>query len=119
MPPHDNEPTLDEAARKRAIYDALSPRRRAFIDRIGYAAWEPFQEPKNPRKPTLGPGKRTAEELAKEFLHGKECSPAFAQAVLTCAKGLLGNDETMQAFYEFSLWFHAQKETEGDDTVTK
>ena len=38
----------EQEKQKRAIYESLSPRRKKFIDRIGYEKWDPFQEPKDP-----------------------------------------------------------------------
>ena len=36
----------EREALKKAIYEQLSPRRRKYIDRVGYEAWDPFQDPK-------------------------------------------------------------------------
>ena len=30
---------------KREIYERMNPRRRKFVDRIGYDNWDPFQKP--------------------------------------------------------------------------
>ena len=39
------ELTEEQEQLKREIYERMNPRRRKFIDRIGYDEWDPFQKP--------------------------------------------------------------------------
>ena len=105
-------------AQKQAIYDLLSPRRRAFIQRIGYDVWDPFQEPNNPREPRTDKGKRTTQQLVREYLHTLPdgCSNIYAQGVLRCALGLINDDESVRGAYEFSIWYHNLLREEGHET---
>ena len=44
-----NEFTPEErAARKKAVFDAMAPRRQKHILRRGFDKWDPFLEPKDP-----------------------------------------------------------------------
>ncbi|MBT8762333.1 hypothetical protein KFV02_00100 [Desulfohalobiaceae bacterium Ax17] len=101
---------LDEQERqKRAIYDSLSPRRKKFIDRIGYEKWDPFQEPNDPRKIKTDTTNRTTKQLVRDFL--SECQPedysnAYGQGVLEICLGIVNGDDRYRAMYEFSLWYH-------------
>ena len=38
----------EEAQRKQAIFDRMSPRRQKHILKLGFDKWDPFQEPKDP-----------------------------------------------------------------------
>ena len=107
----------DRAGRKRAIYETLSPRRRTFIDRLGYAQWDPFQEPNNPLDLRKDATQRTAQELARAFLQSRpgETSAACAQAVLECALGLINKDEKYTGVYEFCAWYRELLRKEGHD----
>ena len=42
------ELTEEQEQLKREIYERMNPRRRKFIDRIGYDEWDPFQKPNDP-----------------------------------------------------------------------
>ncbi len=79
------ELTPEQEEQKRAIYNSLSERRKRFIDRIGYDKWNPFQEPKDPRKVKRDVTRRTVKQLFDEFLmetNTAEESNAFKQGVL-------------------------------------
>ena len=97
----------DSAARKRAIYEALSPRRRAFINRLGYAQWDPFQEPNNPPELRKDATQRTTRQLVREFLQSRpgETNNAYANGALECALGLINKDEKFRGIYEFCIWY--------------
>ena len=61
----------EAAARKRAIYDRLSPRRRKYIEKIGYEKWDPFEEPQDPIDIRRDRTKRTTQQLVREFLQSR------------------------------------------------
>ena len=48
---------------KREIYERMNPRRRKFVDRIGYDNWDPFQKPNDPLDVRLDVTKRTTQQL--------------------------------------------------------
>ena len=107
----------DQAGRKRAIYETLSPRRRAFIDRLGYAQWDPFQEPNNPPELRRDATQRTTQQLVRAFLQSRpgETSGAYAQGALECALGLINRDEKCRGVYEFCVWYRDLLRKEGLD----
>ena len=114
-------PSSEGEARKRAIYESLSPRRRAFIDRIGYDQWNPFQEPKNPLELRGDAAKQAARQLTGEFLRSQpqEFSSAFAQGALECASGILSNDEKHLGAYGFCMWYHRNSGLQDGDSNRK
>ncbi len=115
--PAPNSASDDPAARKRAIYEALAPRRRAFIDRLGYEQWDPFQEPNNPPELRKDKSKRTTQQLVREFLQTRPQDPgnAYSRGVLECALGLVNGDEKCRGAYEFSIWYNELLRKEGHE----
>jgi hypothetical protein len=102
LPPEERE------ALKRAIYEKISPRRRKFIDRMGYEEWDPFQQPFDPidiRKDKTG---LTAQQLSDAFLRAQETPPApqIVQAVREFAITLVANPERVRGVYEFCVWYN-------------
>ena len=101
---------------KRAIFEAMSPRRKKFIDKIGYEKWDPFQEPKDPIDIRREQTKRTTKQLVREFLVTKtheEYSNAYGRGVLEIALGIVNNEDRFKGMYEFSCWYRDLLEREG------
>ena len=63
--------TAEEEKLKRDLYEKIPPRRRKFIDRIGYDKWDPFPEPNEPVEIRTDITKRTAQQLMQEFVRSK------------------------------------------------
>ncbi len=100
--------TAEHEAQKRAIYEKMSPRRRKFIDRIGFDRWDPFAEPKDPIEWRTDGTQRTTQQLVREYLqnHAPEnYSNAYGQGVLEMCLGMVNGDERYVAMYELSLWY--------------
>jgi hypothetical protein len=108
-------PGTDDAERKRAIYETMSPRGRRFVDRMGFEAWDPFQEPKDPLDIRTDATRRTTQQLVRKFLQSKRgaVDNAFSQGVLDCALGLVNKDEKFRGIFEFGLWYHELLRKEG------
>jgi len=93
---------------KKAIYEKLSPRRRKFIDKIGFENWDPFQEPKHPIDIRKDSTKKTSSELMEEFLSTKDregISMAYEMGVYEMCIGLFSSDEKYRAMFDFSIWY--------------
>ncbi|MBW2250098.1 MAG: hypothetical protein JRF60_05585 [Deltaproteobacteria bacterium] len=74
--------------RKKAVFDAMSPRRQKHILKKGYDKWDPFEEPKDPIDIRKDQTKRTTQELVREFLQSRsseEYSNAYGRGVLEMA----------------------------------
>ena len=54
--------TPEEEKLKRDLYEKIPPRRRRFIDRIGYENWDPFPEPNDPIEIRTDVTKRTVQQ---------------------------------------------------------
>lgn len=96
---------------KRAIYEKMNPRRRKFIDKIGYEVWNPFQEPKEPLDLRRDRTRRTITELISDFKRDAKAeakSPEWLKGATECAVGIIKKDERFQGIFDFCLWYHAQ-----------
>jgi len=95
--------------RKKAIFDAMSPRGQKRILKIGYDKWDPFQEPKDPIDIRKDKSKRTTQQLVREFLQSRQLedySSAYGRGVLEIALGIVNDDERFVGMYEFSCWYN-------------
>lgn len=95
--------------RKKAIFDAMSPRGQKRILRIGYDEWDPFQEPKDPIDIRKDKSNRTTQQLVQAFLQSRpqhDYSNAYGRGVLEIALGIVNDDERFVGMYEFSCWYH-------------
>ncbi|MCF8107270.1 MAG: hypothetical protein K9K64_17470 [Desulfohalobiaceae bacterium] len=102
---------MDKDEQKLAIYDRLSPRRKKFIDRIGYSKWDPFQEPKHPIETRQDATKRTAQQLFRDFFDAnqiQEYSNAYGRGVYEMCMGVFNRDERYRGIFEFCLWYERQ-----------
>ena len=99
--------TPEEETLKRDLYERIPPRRRLFIDKIGYENWDPFQKPNEPFELRTDLTKRTADELILEFLHSRDQVPstAYSQGALECALGIINHDEKIQGMVYFVSWY--------------
>ncbi len=119
------ELTEDQEANKKQLYDDMSPRRRKFIDRIGYENWDPFPKPNDPMELRVDATGRTTQQLIGEFnkvmkhkqhLPGYETGKAFEQGVLEMALHLINRDEKHLGMFEFAIWYSQLLEREGHVT---
>ena len=107
----------DEQTQKRLFYERMSPRRRRFVDRIGYDNWDPFEAPKEPMDIRKDVSQRTAQQLVQEFLrsvsqelHGGE----YARGATDCAMGIVARQEKYQGVLDFCVWYHELLQKERD-----
>ena len=107
----------EEAQRKKAIFDAMSDRRRRYIlNRVGFDRWDPFQEPKDPIDIRKDKTHRTSKALFREFLHARkleEYSNAYGEGVLEMCMGVVNDDEKARGMFEFSIWYQELLKREG------
>ncbi len=102
--------TQAEEELKRNIYEKMTPRRRKFIDRIGYDNWDPFQKPNDPMDIRMDASQRTTQQLCQEFLrfasaNKGEISPEYKRGALECALGVINKDEKYLGIFEFCQWY--------------
>ncbi|MDR2744336.1 MAG: hypothetical protein LBB66_03935 [Desulfovibrio sp.] len=103
--------------RKREIYERMNPRRRKFIDRIGYENWDPFQKPNDPLDLRADTARRATDQLVGAFLrnaarqggHGND----YIRGAWECALGIVNNDEKYRGIFDFCLWYHELSQKEG------
>lgn len=98
----------EKEKQKQAIFNALSPRRKKFINKIGYDKWDPFQEPKDPIDIRRDRTKRTTKQLVQEFLKTVEpenYSNAYGRGVLEIALGVVNDEDRFRGMFEFSCWY--------------
>lgn len=97
----------EQEAFKRHLYESMNPRRRKFIDKIGYEQWDPFQQPKDPLDMRRDATNRTLQELLRDFMaeNGQGKDIAWQTGVRECALGIIRKDERFQGIFDFCLWY--------------
>lgn len=101
---------------KRAIYEKMNPRRRKFVDRIGYDQWDPFQAPNDPLDIRTDRTQRTIQQLIGAFMavHGAAGKSAeWKKGVMECALGIIKKDDRYQGIFDFCLWYQDLLQKEG------
>lgn len=110
------ELNADQEAQKRFMYEKMNPRRRRFIDRIGYENWDPYQKPNDPIELRTDRSNRNTQQLVREFLQsykGDDVTNEFSQGVLECALGIINGDDRYRGVIAFCLWYSNLLEREG------
>ncbi len=108
--------TPEQEKLKREIYERMNPRRRKFIDRIGYEEWDPFQKPNDPMDIRMDITKRTTQQLFREFMHSLSNTATgndFNKGAFDCALGIVNKDERYLGIYAFCVWYHELLKKEG------
>ena len=107
----------EEEQRKKAIFDAMSPRRQKHIlKKVGYEKWDPFMEPKDPIDIRTDRTKRTTQQLVREFLQSRDMesySSAYGQGVFEICHGIINDDDRFRGMLDFSLWYRELLQREG------
>lgn len=104
----DRELSPEEEEQKRIIYEKMNPRRRKYVDRIGYEKWDPFQKPNDPMELRMDITKRTTQQLVREFLqtYKGQYSNDYGRGVLETAVGLINRDEKVRGVFDFCVWYY-------------
>jgi len=109
--------TPEEEAQKRAIYEKIAPRRRKFIDKMGYDNWDPFQKPFDPIDIRIDTTKRTSQQLMREFLQsipaGTPVSTDYSQGAWELCVGIINGAEKFKGMFDFVQWYVKLLEQEG------
>ena len=102
-----NDPQYEAA--KRTMYEKLGPRRKKFIDKIGYENWDPFPVPFDPIDIRTGEDGRTIADLVNQFLRERgeagKVSTAYCRGVSEFAAGVIQRDDRFKGMFEFVLWY--------------
>jgi hypothetical protein len=104
--------------RKKAVFDAMSPRRQKHILKRGYDKWDPFEEPKDPIDIRKDKTKRTTQMLVREFLQSRDSegySNSYGRGVLEMAVGIINDDDRFIGMYEFVCWHKELLKREGHE----
>ena len=109
--------TDEQEELKREIYERMNPRRRKFVDRIGYDNWDPFQKPNEPLDMRTDVSQRTTQQLVNEFLKdAAKKGPygnAYSKGATECALGVVNRDEKYMGIYDFCRWYYDLLKKEG------
>lgn len=116
--PEAREFSAEEREQKRLFYERMSPRRRRFVDRIGFDEWDPFEAPKEPMDIRKDVSQRTAQDLVREFLQSVFLDMRggeYARGATDCALGIVARQEKYLGVLDFCIWYHEllQKELSG------
>lgn len=108
-------PPEEAERRKRAVFDAMSPRRQKHILKKGYERWDPFLEPKDPIDIRRDRTRRTTHDLVREFLQSRSAetvNPAYSRGVLEIALGIVNQEDRFRGMFEFACWYRDLLESE-------
>ncbi len=109
--------TEEQEQLKLDLYNKIPPRRRKFIERIGYENWDPFPKPNDPMEIRKDVSQRTTQELVRDFFQSRPKdevqSNAYRQAALELAIGIINKDEKYLGYFEFAMWYYNLLESEG------
>jgi len=98
----------EEARRKKAIFDSMSPKSQKRILKKNYDKWDPFEAPKDPIDIRKDATRRTSQQLVREFLQSRkmeEYSNSYGKGVVDICVGIINDDDRYKAMYEFSCWY--------------
>ncbi|MBW1989378.1 MAG: hypothetical protein JRI97_07515 [Deltaproteobacteria bacterium] len=105
----------DEQARKKAVFEGMSERRKKQVLARGYDKWDPFLAPKDPIDIRRDPTRRTSKQLMREFLqslpHDKYTN-SYGRGVLEMAMGIINEEERFLGMYDFACWYRDLLERE-------
>ncbi|MBC2711351.1 MAG: hypothetical protein HGJ94_10255 [Desulfosarcina sp.] len=111
------ESSFSDADKKKAVFEAMSPRRQKHIlNKSGYENWDPFEKPKDPIDMRMDKSKRTSQMLVREFLQScpmERYSNSYGRGVLEIAMGIINEDDRFIGMYEFALWHKKLLEDDG------
>jgi hypothetical protein len=112
--------TPEEEKKKKAIFDAMSPRGQKHILKKGYDEWDPFMKPKEPLAYKLrqeAKGEKTSlesgHELYERFFAERKItdySAEYVKGVLEISQGLFRELDSYRGMYDFSRWYEKWKE---------
>ncbi|QLA18143.1 hypothetical protein GD604_15455 [Desulfolutivibrio sulfoxidireducens] len=106
----------EREALKKAIYEKISPRRKKFIEKVGYDNWDPFPEPHDPIDIRKDPTRRTTQQLIREFLQTREqgeVSTEYSKGAFELCLGVMNGSERHRGMYEFCVWYQELLAREG------
>lgn len=101
--------SMDYESLKKEIFMRMNPRRRKFVERIGYENWDPFQKPNDPLDMRADEAGHTISQLAGAFKRSlpacHDASDEYMKGAMECAAGLIKKDDRYQGIYDFCLWY--------------
>ncbi|MCJ2166225.1 MULTISPECIES: hypothetical protein [unclassified Pseudodesulfovibrio] len=110
---YEDMPAHEVESRKQYMYDKMSPRRRKFVDRMGYENWDPFQAPFDPIDIRQDKTGFTSSQLSQLFIRdsGRHANQEFIDQVNEFNVMMVMNFEKVRPVYEFCLWYaeHCKK----------
>ena len=117
------ELTEEQELLKREIYERMNPRRRKFIDRIGYDEWDPFQKTQPTRWISASIRASAPRSQLSEFMHSlgeRTEGNDFNKGALDCALGIVNRMNATSASTSFAYGIITPEE-EGliDETGTR
>ena len=93
---------------KRAIYERMSARRRKFVDKIGFDAWDPFAAPNDPIDIRTEALELNAHDLTKAFMRSvphKAGNEAYSQGAFDMANGIINGQDRYQGMLDFARFY--------------
>ena len=111
-----SERNSETDARKKAIFDSMSPRRQKHILKKGYEEWDPFIEPQDPIDIRKDKTKRTSQMLIREFLQSvpeEGYSNEYGQGAFRMCLGIINEEDRYKGMFDFACWYYELLKREG------
>jgi hypothetical protein len=102
----------EEEAKKRELFEAMSPRRQAKIMKKGYDYWDPFQEPRDPRDQSPSAHSPQSALLLREFVTEaakEDYENSYIRGAWEVCQGLNEEDPKYRGIYDFCVWLSKRK----------
>ncbi|BBD09790.1 hypothetical protein [Desulfovibrio ferrophilus] len=112
--------TPEQEEMKRYMYEKLSPRRRKFIDKVGYENWDPFPEPNDPMdiRQDEATG-QTIQDLVRTFIRSKSMAgkvgAQYSRGAHELAMGIVNKDERFRGMFEFIVFYNDLLRAQGKE----
>lgn len=109
--------TPEQEETKRVMYERISPRRRKFIDKVGYENWDPFPEPFDPMDIRTDASGQTIQDLVRTFLRSRAMTAKvgahYSRGAHELAMGIVNKDERFRGMYDFIVWYNDMLRAQG------
>ena len=107
--------------RKKSIFDSMGKRGQKQILKKGYENWDPFEEPKDPKKilKKRDEMKKTAQELTRDFLQqvsSEKYNNIYGKGAFDICFGIINQKEEYLGMYDFVCWYEKEKNSLNKET---
>lgn len=104
--------TPEEEAKKKELFEAMSPKRQAKIMKKGYDYWDPFMEPRDPRDRAPSSYSPKSAAMLREFVAEaakEDYENEYIRGAWEICMGLSEDNPKYQGMYDFCVWLSKRR----------